>query len=85
MKTQKLTVEDIADFTWSFHHTFFLETDKGNDVWSDPDYEGVESIIRPFKGDLQDWYKSEGIPFGRSKGRHTIGGYCGYNVRILDP
>lgn len=80
---EKLTLEDVATFTWSFGHVFFMETAKGNYEWSDPDYQG-DNTIRPFKGTYKDWLKRRGIPFGRDKGTHTIDGYCGTEVSIKD-
>lgn len=79
-----LTVEDIADFTWSYGKEFFLEVDgPWNYVWSDPDY-GGDGTIRKFSGNYKDWCKQIGIPFGRSKGIHQIKGYCGEEVKIID-
>jgi len=77
-----ITKETVADFVWSFHDKFFLETQEGNFVWSDRDY-GGDNTIWPFKGGIKQWCKTEGIPFGRCKGRHTIKHYCGPDVIIL--
>jgi len=77
-----LTLDDMAEFTWSFHNTFFLETVKGNFVWSDPDFILGDNTIRPFNGTYVDWCRYEGIPFGRNKGKHIIRYYCGNNVVI---
>jgi len=76
-----LTLNTIGEFTWSFSDKFFIETDVGNFVWSDPDYQGDNTIVL-FRGSYKDWCREIGIPFGRDKGKHTIEGYCGKDVII---
>jgi len=71
----KITGGTFAHFTWSFGAEFFLETSEGNFVWSDPNYGGTNEI-RPFKGSYDQWCKRLGIPYGRDKGTHAVGGYC---------
>ena len=78
-----LTVDDTAEFTWSFGSHFLLQTNKGNFVWSDPEY-GGDNTIKPFDGGYKEWCQDEHIDFGRSKGIHFIVSYCGSEVRILD-
>lgn len=72
-----MTRDDVAsligEFTWDFGQEFFIETVAGNFVWSDPDYNGTGEI-RPYRGSYNKWI---GCGFGRSKGLHRIGGYCG--------
>lgn len=63
----------VGDFTWDFEQSFFIETNEGNFVWSDPDYGGSGEIVE-YKGSYNEWI---GGGFGRSKGRHFIGSYCG--------
>jgi hypothetical protein len=75
-----LTINDIADFTWSFGSQFLLETAHGDYVWSDPDYEGNNTIV-PFTGDKAN-FTSEGF-MGRDKGKHVIRDYCGPDVKII--
>jgi len=79
----KLTLDSIADFTWGFGSTFFLETEHGNYVWSDPEYNGDNTIVK-FNGSCKDWCESEGIDYGRGKGKHYIENYCGKNVIIKE-
>lgn len=79
----KLTTDHIASFTWGFNHEFFLETDIGNFVWSDPDYQG-DNTIRPTDMDYGTWVGADRGLFGRDKGKHRIGDYCGEDVKILD-
>ena len=69
----------VGDFTWSFHNTFFVETDLGNFVWSDPDYDGDNSFTY-VDYEYKEWLKKEGIPYGRSKGKHVIRDYCGEDI-----
>ena len=76
-----LTLDTVAEFTWDFGQEFFLETVQGNFIWSDPDYNG-DNTIRPYAGSYRDWCFGRNA-FGRAKGSHTIRGYCGENVKIL--
>lgn len=77
-----LSLDDVADFTWDFGSWFFLETDKGNFQWNDPEYGGTNTITK-FDGTYQDWIKSCHIPYGRGKGKHVIRDYCGPDVKIV--
>lgn len=76
---EKLTLDDIGDFCWDFGQCFFIETNKGNFVWSDPVYAG-NNTIRPYDGDIGDFCRKNHIPFLRDKGCHTIRSYCGEDV-----
>lgn len=70
-----------GEFTWDFGMNFFIETRIGNFIWSDPDYNGDNSI-KPYNGTCHEYFEQCGH-FGRSKGIHTIGGYCGNDVNIM--
>lgn len=74
-----INLDTIADFSWAWNHIFFLETSEGNFIWSDPDYNGNNTISR-FHGSLEKFLKDNRIPYVRYKGKHTIGGYCGPDV-----
>jgi len=74
-KYSPLTLETVAEFIWFWNDKFFLETPCGNFVWSNPEYDGDNTIV-PFEGSIENFCKKIGIPYGRDKGRHTIGGYC---------
>jgi len=76
MKKEQL-LELEGDFTWDFGCHFFIETNKGNFIWSDPDYNGDNTIV-PFDGNYNDWLP-RGM-YGRSKGLHKIGSYCGTDI-----
>lgn len=76
-----LYLNDGADFTWSFGMTFFIKTNKGNYIWSDPEYYGDNTLTK-FDGNLYEWYKYEKISYGRHKGIWTIGDYCGPDVTL---
>ena len=78
-----LTLDSVANFTWAYSKTFFLETEEGNFEWHDPDYGGDNTIV-PFNGNYKDWCRKMAVPFGRDKGNHTIRGYCGDDVKIID-
>lgn len=77
---EELTINDHADFTWDFGCEFFLESVKGNFVWSDPDY-GGDNIIRRFNESYAEWSKGQ---VARSKGVHYVGRYCGDDVKIVN-
>lgn len=66
----------VGEFTWLFGQEFFIETPKGNFIWSDPDYQG-SGQIREYKGGLGRYLKETGVPYGRDKGKHIISEYCG--------
>ena len=76
-----ITLDTVADFTWSYGEEFFLETPDGCYVWSDPDY-GGDNTIRKFEGTYADWCKKRHLDFGRGKGCHKIGEYYGKDVII---
>jgi len=76
-------LDDTADFAWSYGQTFFVETKcNGNFVWSDPDYDGDNTLTK-FNGNYGDWIKQIGIPFARCKGKHVVKHYCGEEVKII--
>ena len=82
MSINMINLDTVADFTWGFGCHFFLETEDGNFIWSDPEYQG-DNTIKQFNGDYKEWCSKSNIPFGRDKGSHTIRGYCGENVKFL--
>ena len=61
-----------GSFTWDFGYYFFIETAIGNFVW-----EERSNTITQVNYKLGDWVKINEIPFGRDKGSHIIGEYCG--------
>jgi hypothetical protein len=73
----------VGHFTWSYGERFFIETSEGNFVWSDPDYDG-DNTLRRFHGGYSDWCKDVGIPYGRDKGRHVLRMYCGDDVKVIN-
>lgn len=75
-----LTLETVAEFTWDFGQEFFLQTEYGNYIWSDPRYKG-NNTIRPTELSYEEWIGKGN--FGRSKGKHLIGLYCGQDVKII--
>lgn len=58
----------IGSFTWDFGNKFFIETEKGNFEWSDPDY-GGDNTIRDMKCSYRKW--SGGIA-------HMLRKWCDY-------
>lgn len=72
----------VADFSWAWNDKFFLETPYGNYVWSDPDYNG-DNTIRRFNGTRKMFLDEQKIPYVRDKGMHVIKDYCGPNVVIV--
>jgi hypothetical protein len=78
-----LDLDDEGDFTWDFGCQFFIETSKGNYIWSDPDYNG-DNTIKKFSGTINDYFNHPDIAWGRDKGRHIIRNYCGDDVKIVE-
>ena len=78
-----ISLDTVAEFSWNFSNEFFLETPDGNFIWSDPDYNG-DNTIKPFNGTLLDYIKISNIPYVRGKGKHTILGYCGNDVQFVE-
>lgn len=76
MSIKEKLLNSTAEFSWSFGQEFFLETSFGNFVWSDPDYDG-DNTVRRFDGDITDWIHHNRLPFVRCKGTHFISGYVG--------
>lgn len=79
MTTEELLTLE-GDFTWDFGQNFFIQTEKGNFVWSCPDYNGDNSIT-PYPHSYSEWIKPS---FGRSKGRHIIGKYVDEGAFLKD-
>jgi hypothetical protein len=73
-RIELLTLDTIAEFTWGFSDRFLLETEHGNFIWSDPDYNGDNSI-KPYHGDPRNFVEP-GFS-GRCKGTYRIRHYCG--------
>jgi hypothetical protein len=74
----------VGDFIYMWGMHFFIETSLGNFVWSDPDYQG-DNTMTLFNGSYGDYCKQKNIDFGRAKGRHLIGRYCGENFTVVIP
>lgn len=64
----------VGDFTWMWNDKFYISTDKGNFIWSDPSYNGDNSLVK-YEGNLEKLCKERGVPYGRNKGRHVIKDY----------
>ena len=79
--TEEILCHTMGKFTWFWGSEFFIETDIGNFVWSDPDYEGTH-VISPFNGTYDEFCKKINIHHGRDKGRHLIGDYCGIDFTL---
>lgn len=73
--------KSIGSFTWFWNSTFFIETEHGNFIWSDPEYGGDNSLVL-WDGTLESFCKNNGWPFGRDKGLHIVESYCGPNIWI---
>ena len=79
--TKKELADTIGLFTWNFGNKFHIETAFGNFEWSCPDYLGGDNTIRSAKP-YSEWIKDENVPFGRDKGQHRIGDYCGEDFEL---
>jgi hypothetical protein len=74
----------VGEFTWTFGDEFFVETAKGNFIWSDPDYNGDNTLTR-YDGSWDDYRLSGSrLQYGRDKGKHFISAYCGDEVVVVD-
>lgn len=62
-------------FTWDFGNQFFIETIKGNFVWSDPEY-GGSNLLYETKLTYKEWINFDSGGYGRDKGIHIIKDYC---------
>lgn len=76
-----LVLNTIGEFTWFWNDKFFVETEFGNFIWSDPDYNGNNTFTFT-KMNIKRFCKNQKVPFGRSKGKHIIKVYCGENIII---
>lgn len=74
-------LDSVGDFTWDFGQQFFVETEHGNFIWSDPDYNGDNSFTK-YEGTYKDWMPLNSGRFGRSKGKHIIRSYCGDQIVV---
>lgn len=80
MKLEDL-LDQVGEFTYMWGHRFFVETSLGNFLWSDPDYDGDNSI-RQFHGSYKDACKFLDVSFGRDKGKHVVRAYCGDKIKL---
>lgn len=71
----------IGEFTWDFGNQFFIETNHGNFIWSDPEYGGENTITKTSKT-YREWISPQ--PFGRGKGTHVISNYCGKDFQYYE-
>lgn len=82
----KLTKEQISNlvgrFTWNFSNEFHIETSEGNFIWKDPGYAGGDGSIQPTDLTYKKWISKHGVSFGRDKGTHRIGDYCGSDFTL---
>lgn len=69
----------IGQFTYCWGCHFFIETSQGNFIWLDPDYQG-DNTLTPTSATYKEFCEYQRIPFGRGKGKHRIGDYCGEEV-----
>ena len=77
----KINLDSIGKFTWGFGSKFLIQIEDRYYVWSDPNYNG-DNTIRPYFENPSD-FTSPGF-CGRDKGIHSIRRYCGNNVKFID-
>jgi hypothetical protein len=77
--TKESLLNEYGDFTWGFSSLFLIETSFGLFIWSDPGYNG-NNTIRPYHGRVKDFCN----PYGRMKGRHLISRYCGDQFTFME-
>jgi len=78
MLTKHEVANLVGDFTWDFSCYFFIETNEGNFIWSDPDYQG-DNTIKATNLSYEQWINGS---VGRSKGKHIISHYCGEDFSL---
>jgi hypothetical protein len=83
MVTRSELLNLMGSFTWFWCELFFIETKKGNFVWSDPDYNG-DNTIKLFSGSIFDFHKQSGYDYGRCKGEHQIYRKCGDQIIFVE-
>lgn len=81
MNTEAI-LDEVGDFTWNFGSEFFVETSKGNFIWSDPDYGGDNTLTR-FVDTYRAYDSENNFRGGRSKGKHVIRSYCSDKVKVM--
>lgn len=71
-------------FTWMWTDKFFIETQAGNFIWSDPGYNGDNTLTKT-NLTYKQYCREAGAPgFGRCKGNHIINVYCGDQVIVKE-
>lgn len=79
-----ITKETIGKFGWAWSHEFFVQTDYGNFIYSDPDYPNGNNTLQPYPHSLRKFCQDRGLACVRDKGCHPIEKFCGPNVKILE-
>ena len=74
--TKEMLLNTYAKFTWDFGNLFFLETDIGNFVWSNPEY-GGDNTMTQYSGSITKWITDVASGWARDKGQHEVEKYCG--------
>lgn len=78
----QVILDSVGDFTWGFGSQFFITCKHGNFIYSDPDYNG-DNTIRRTRHTLQSWMDQVVDGYGRDKGEHVIRNYVNPNVRFI--
>lgn len=76
-----ITLDTVGHFLWNFSDKFLIETTEGNYEWSDPEYNGDNTIVPALS--YGEWLDKLGILYARDKGHHKIRDYCGEEVKII--
>ena len=63
---------------------WFLTTDIGNFVWSDPQYNG-DNTMTLFNGSYEDYCTQNDLNQNRSKGVHLVNRFCGEEFTLVIP
>jgi len=71
---KRIEIEDLfGDFTWDLSCRFYIETEYGALIYSDPQYGGTGELCTTTLS-LDEFLHPHG--HGRAKGEHRIGDYC---------
>lgn len=74
---------EIALFTQSWNHQFFVETKYGNFIYSDPNYPNGNNTLTLYNGSFQDFLKEKKLLTVRTKGEFLIKEFCNPLVKVL--
>lgn len=77
-----MLLDSVAHFTQRIDtDEFYVETDNGNFIFSDPQA-GGSNTLKPCSFSYAQWTRKYGKAI-RDRGRHVIRNFCGNGVRVV--